>query len=387
MSDKFKVLHVIHGFGAGGAETWLLSAVRYLKSNPQCNLHFDFLATGGLPSIYDEEILEQGPRIFYIRYSFRCILQFRKKVKQLLKREHYDAIHDHQDFVSGWHFFSLIGLMPSVRIVHLHNPFNFVRNYITDFPRYLSYKLGRSLMIIFATKLTGTSNAVMDEYGYHKKPFSSKRFKPVYCGFDIDEFTYQSSAKTLLCKQFGWSILKTKIALFVGRVEKQLEDTAVNQKNPEFAFDIATQMVKDDKWKFIFVGEKGNHPNTLEIKAKEIGLASNIIFTGVRKDISFLMSAADVLVFPSLWEGLGMVAVEAQCNGLTVVMSDKVPKEAIIIDELVHVCPLEKTDVWVEKIRSVSNYQRKREQYASTMASSPFAIEHSVMLLSNLYQN
>ncbi|MBK6388957.1 MAG: glycosyltransferase [Saprospiraceae bacterium] len=55
---------------------------------------------------------------------------------------------------------------------------------------------------------------------------------------------------------------------------------------------------------------------------------------GLRKDIPLLMSAADVLLFPSLWEGLGMVAVEAQAAGLKVVAADNLPDEAFIIKEL-----------------------------------------------------
>ena len=76
-----KVLHIIHGFGPGGVETWLLETVKYLNAHPELKLRFDFLLTGGIPGIFDDEIKKYGSTIYYIRYSYSSILSFRKKVQ------------------------------------------------------------------------------------------------------------------------------------------------------------------------------------------------------------------------------------------------------------------------------------------------------------------
>ena len=88
-----RVLHIIDSFGAGGAETWLLATVKYLKANPNLNLQFDFLATSGEVSLFDEEIREQGCKIFYVKYSFRSLSSFRANLKSILLSNQYDAIH------------------------------------------------------------------------------------------------------------------------------------------------------------------------------------------------------------------------------------------------------------------------------------------------------
>src|SRR5687768_12723307 len=120
-SGSIKVLHIISGFGTGGAETWLLQVARYAQAHPELGFTIDFLATGGEPAVYDEEVLNTGSKIFYVKYSLGKIFNFRKSFTAILKKEKYTAIHNHQDFVSGWHFFSVLGYLPPIRISHLHN--------------------------------------------------------------------------------------------------------------------------------------------------------------------------------------------------------------------------------------------------------------------------
>lgn len=385
--QKKKVLHIIDSFGAGGAETWLLATVKYLKIHPELNVVFDFLATGGEPRIFDEEIKAQGCKIFYVKYSNKSIFTFRAKLKNILLEHQYDAIHDHQDFISGWHFLLGIGHLPKVKISHLHNPYNFVDNYVVNPVRWFSYHFGRLLTVSITSKITGTSNAVMDEYGYNKWPYSKRRINPAYCGFDVNKFSYNDHGKEKLCKELGWEIKECKIALFVGRIGLQDSDTAANQKNPAFAFSTAKELVSlDDRWRFVFVGYKGNLGSSMETEVANAGLADKIKFLDLRNDVPDIMSAADILIFPSLWEGLGMVAVEAQCCGLPVLMSDTIPMEAIICDELVRVKKLEDgVKEWTKAIVGISTLTHTRSIYASKIGASPFSIHNSINTLIQIY--
>lgn len=66
----------------------------------------------------------------------------------------------------------------------------------------------------------------------------------------------------------------------------------------------------------------GNQENELRKQAQELGLESNVIFYGYRQDVRPYLQAADVFVFPSIREGLGMAALEALATGLPVIASD-----------------------------------------------------------------
>jgi len=381
-----KVLHIIQGFGTGGAETWLLQVAEYVQKHPEAGLVIDFLAAGGEAYRYDEAIKATGARIFYITYSMSKLTAFRKAFVDLLKREQYDAIHDHQDFASGWHFLLGIGHLPAVRISHLHNPYNFVRNYVIGPQRYFSFKAGRLMMALLTTKITGTSDAVMDEYGYNKWPYRKKRIAPLYCGLEIERFRFNAGAKASLCHELKWD-LSSRICLFAGRIGLDMPG-AINQKNPGFAFGIAKELTASyPSWKFIFAGVKGELGEQMEAESALPG--DSIRFLGVRTDIDRLMSAADVLLFPSIWEGLGMVAVEAQAAGLQVLMSDTVPKEAIIAEDCVTVKSLsDGIENWAFTVNDIYEKRRSanRLSYNQVIASSVFSLENSVKKLISAYQ-
>jgi len=384
-----RILHIIDSFVAGGAQTWLLATVKFLHAHPELNTRFDFLLSGGEPRIFDEEVKSYGSKLFYIRYSFDDFLRFRKKFRALLRENKYDAIHDHEDFISGWHFLLGAGLLPKSRISHLHNPYNFVHNYVVNPVRWLSFRIGRILMVNFTGKITATSNAVMDEYGYNKLPFTRKRVQPAYCGFDTRKFQYDPLAKEQVCRDLGWET-HSKIGLFVGRIGLQDYDTAQNQKNPEFAFLVACELLKKhNDWNFLFVGYKGNKGEELEQRAKEMGLERRMIFTGLRNDVPRIMSAADVMIFPSLWEGLGMVAVEAQATGLSCVISDTVPIEAIVCRDLVVVKKLEEGPAaWADAVVGIEKANESdRKICEEQLNDSPYSIQHSVGYLLSLYNS
>jgi glycosyltransferase EpsF len=380
-----KVLHIIGGFGMGGAETWLLQCARYFQQHPELGWRMDFLVTGGERAILDEEVLETGAKIFYLRYSVSSFFSFRRSFTKLITQGGYDVIHDHQDFVSGWHFLSAIGYLHSKRISHLHNPYNFVHNYVVGFNRWISFKGGRVLMRLLSTDITGTSNLVMDEYGYNKWPYKSIRIAPVYCGFNVQEFVYCKGAGGNLRFELGWGN-DCKIGLFIGRIGLDHLDRAKNQKNPEFAFELAKKWVLlNDQSKFLFVGLKGVLGESMEKEVHDSDLQNRIKFLGVRKDISSIMSASDFLLFPSYWEGLGMVVVEAQANDLPVIASDTLPREAIVEADLVSLKQLiDPLDEWILLMNEVIRRSRGNNGNRQ-VSSSPFSIENSVNRMIKVY--
>lgn len=242
-------------------------------------------------------------------------------------------------------------------------------------------------MARLTTDITGTSDAVMNEYGYNKTRFRRKRRKPAYCGFNTSSFLFNSESKMELCAELGWST-SVKICLFAGRIGLQDYDTVVNQKNPQFAFDVAKELVSTyPEWRFLFVGYKGETGTLMEARTKELQMNDRIRFLGVRKDMPTIMAASSVLLFPSLWEGLGMVAVEAQCSGMKVIMSDTVPGEAIVCDDLVVRKQLsEGISIWAKLINDLGAKDYDRKIYAQYVAQSPFSIANSVLRLKELYR-
>ena len=94
-------------------------------------------------------------------------------------------------------------------------------------------------------------------------------------------------------------------------------------KNHSFLLDVFLEIrKKQDNSKLLLVGD-GELEDTIKAKAKQLGIDDDVIFVGRRSDIGALMSAMDVFLLPSLFEGMPVVCVECCANELPVVISEE----------------------------------------------------------------
>ena len=99
-------------------------------------------------------------------------------------------------------------------------------------------------------------------------------------------------------------------------------------KNHRFVLEIFAEYLKRDYNAVLLLIGDGPLKAEIETRAESLGISRNVVFTGNRDDVPELYNAMDLVLLPSLYEGLPMVGVEAQANGLPVIMSDRVPREA-----------------------------------------------------------
>jgi glycosyltransferase EpsF len=387
MSEKIKILHVVDGLGVGGAETWLLEMV---KRN-QGEVQFDFLLTGGVERELDKEFKKFGCNLYYINFSWNRMFQFMRSFKKLVRNQGYSVIHDHQDFVAGWHWLFLLFQLPPIRICHAHNGMVFINNYTNSISRKLFYKAGKYLNALLATHLTGTSNQLMEQLGYNKRIFKKKRIDPLYCGVAPETFKFNSDIRSSTRQKLGFGS-EDKVIIFIGRIGLSRENE-INTKNPGFAFSIASQLsAEDPSYKFLFVGEKGKLGVEMETEAKKRGLGNNIFFTGKRTDVHELLLAADMMLFTGIIESFGLIFIEAQFASLPTVASDIITREAIVFPEIVKLLNIHNADKneWEKTIRDFFNSRFPREQFAKKhekeINNSIYTIDSSYRRLLKTYK-
>jgi glycosyltransferase involved in cell wall biosynthesis len=160
----------------------------------------------------------------------------------------------------------------------------------------------------------------------------------------------------------------------------------VEQKNHDFLIDVFAEVCRlDSRAILLLVGEGPLRPN-IEAKIQQLGLVDKVIFAGVRSDIPLLMRGAmDVFVFPSLYEGLGLVLVEAQAAALPAVAADQVPNDAIVTRDLVRLLSLESPSEWARIVVSWANRPRDEQVRLREVANSRFNVEASARQLCELY--
>lgn len=354
-------------------------------------VRMDFLLTGGTPGIFDEEARALGAATHYLPYRRAGLREFRTGFRRLLRDGCYDAIHDHQDYASGWHYLIGAGALPPVRITHVHNPSYQIRNnYGVSVARRLASWGGKELVRRYATHITGTSKQVLSEYGFESPAFAHIPTAALHCAFDPVRFAGDvGAARASVRDELGWSPDATVI-LVAGRID-QSPDPAHPQthKNSAFAVSVAIDAaLRENAIHVLFAGHPSPAVPILEQRIRAARVEGRIRFAGVRRDIERLMMASDVLLFPSRGEGLGMVAVEAQSAGLPVLASTSVPRECVVVPDLVEFKELkEGAASWAQQLVRLAGRRESIPDANARVAASPFSIRNSARALLRLYRD
>lgn len=384
------VLQVVHALGMGGAETWLLELLRHWAVTGECRV--DFLITGGKPDLFDEQARELGARLYYLPYGRSALPCFVARFRQLLSRGRYDVIHDHADYASGWRLLFGAGALPPVRIAHVHNPWLHIdANYAVSPARRLATDMGRRLVRNLATDVCGTSAEVLRQYGFEPDRSARPRISVAHCGIDVDKFNApRDVGRASVLEEFAWPD-DAKVVLFAGRLDRSLTfDHPQNHKNSWFALNVVRAAVAADPSVRLLMAGAGAAPRRqLEERIAEWGLTDSLRLIGVRQDLPRLMRAADVVFFPSRQEGLGMVAVEAQAAGRPVLTSTAVPRECVVVPELVDALPLTRpVEEWAARLLArIAAPVPSLVTCRSLVGNSAFSIQNSARRLMTIYSS
>ena len=127
----------------------------------------------------------------------------------------------------------------------------------------------------------------------------------------------------------------------------------------------------------------GDLQQSIKDKVEELGLSEKVIFMGQRNDVNCLMQAMDCFVFPSIFEGLGMVLIEAQAAGLPIISSDQVPVNETQVTEYIKYVPLS-VDKWIESLRGIGR-RRNRFENISIFSKAGYEIDSAAEKLRRLY--
>lgn len=390
-TSELRVLQVIGNLGVSGAEQWLIALLRYLRDTRHqrsFDVRMDILLAGGEPGPLDAEAASLGARLHFIRYSRRDLSAFTRAFRQLLRTERYHVLHHHQDHSAGTHLILGAGLLPAVRAVHYHNPLASRAAASAGIAQQWVARIGAWAVKRKATHILGTSSHTLSAYGVDQSSVPPRvQSRALHCGFDTSRFrVFGTRAREALLAELGWSE-PAKILLFVGRLYSHARH---NQKNPHFAVEVAAAcMRRNPTVRTLLVGGSADPagPRDMGAHIASLGLADRFGLLGQRSDVPELMGASDLLLFPSLAEGLGMVAVEAQAAGLPVLASATVPAEVSVVPGAVHFLALEQgAEAWADEVLRILDLPRPDPDRCNDLvARSPFAIENSARDLLQVY--
>lgn len=359
-----RVLQVVTHMNRGGLESMLMNYYRHIDRD---KVQFDFLTHRPYDGDFGEEIKALGGNIYHFPTLNPFSLSYKKALREFFQSHpEYKIIHVHQDCMSGVVLEEAKKCGIQVRIAHSHNS-----NQDKDI-KYPIKLLARHSIGKYATDLFACSEKA------GKWMFCGAPFTLLNNAIDTEAFAFCEETRKKMRKEFGFSDTQ----LIVGHVGR-----FCYPKNHDFLIDCfaALQKTVPDA-KLILVGDdKSGLGTIIHEKVATLGLEKNVIFTGLRSDVSDLMQAMDVFVFPSHYEGLPVTLVEAQAAGLPCLISDKVPIECKKT-KLVVQLPLDvSADIWAGEIIKVSDIVRTDTLKA--VKDSGFDIAENAKWLQNYYLN
>lgn len=373
MTEPIRILYVNGGLmNRGGIESYMMNYYRHFDRN---RVQIDFVVhnAGGF-GYYDEEIKAMGGRIYVLPQKSRHPLNYTRKLKEVLHGGNYKIVHTHMDAMGAWALKAAKECGVPVRIAHSHNTQHLTTNPLKLFV----LEQARRNINRYATHRIACSDAA------GKWLFGNEPFLIVRNAIDIDRFKFSPELRSQIRREYGIGDDDFLIG-HVGRFD--------TQKNHAFLIDVFAEVWKQcPNCKLMFIGEgrlqatvkqSVTLPPPINIGGKDRILQNSVIFTGARDDVFSFYNAFDLFVLPSLFEGLGIVSIEAQVNGCPNLLSSTIPAE-VNISRAVKFLPLQKR-MWIEKIIELYQQHNKREAAQFNIDESGYSIEKAARHLQEQY--
>ena len=335
MNAPIKVLQItIGGKEYTGIASYFYQYYRHIDHD---RVHFDFAfcRENSMKLIKDDPIFDDSNFIELNAVGKDGSLNYFKlwtSLSDQLKKTNYDivTINTHRVGVN------IVSLLAAKRrciktiISHSHNndlkqgPFGFKAKIKGNISRIMGYYLRKNADYLFAC----SENAGRALFG--NKGVEQDNFRVICNAIDSEKYIFNQNKRIEIRKSF--EIFDDRLIIGqIGRLSPQ--------KNQLFALAVFAEILKVKSNAEFWIVGNGKDMDKLIDRAKELYIFKHIRFLGERDDVPKLLQGMDAMIFPSRWEGLGIVAVEGQAAGLPIYASDAVTKETQITD-LIHYIPL-----------------------------------------------
>lgn len=362
-----KVLHVVGAMNMGGTETMLMNVLRSI--DPE-QVEFHFLSFSNKEAYYDQEIEQLGGKIIHLNKA-TSVKDFRELMG---KYGPYDVVHSHTLFNCGIANLAAKLEKVPIRIAHAHttsdNSHSFLRKSYIQLMRFL-IKINSTHFLACsqeaASYLFGVSAKKSPKYVYLPNMIDYKAlFNPDRKAIEDFKNQYQLEGRFV-----------------IGHVGRMTE-----AKNHKFLIHLINQIKDIQKNAVLLLVGDGELRKELELLVEEKQLQDYVIFTGVQDNVSSAYCNMDVFAFPSLFEGLGLVLLEAQLCGLPCVVSEAIQPEADLGMNLMTTLQLDEgVDSWCDEIlEKVHTQEVDLMTKQKALFNKGYTNEQIINRLVNIYQ-
>ena len=353
----------------GGVESFLMA---YYRKIDREKLQFDFLCNNKTVA-YEDEISSLGGRIFKICARSENPAKYNSDLNTFFSQHagEYSAIWVNVCSLANIDYLKAAkkyGI--KTRIIHSHNAQN-----MDSRLRGILHRINRLFISKYATHFWACT-ALAADWFYSKKLQRSPSFREIKNAIDCEAFAFSQDARLEVRREL--SLENNLVIGNVGRLHYQ--------KNQFFLLDIFFEILKArDDARLMLIGG-GEDEEALRQKAQDLKISDKVLFLGVRSDIPRLMSAMDIFLLPSRFEGLGIVLIEAQAAGLPSFTSDKVvPLDAKVTELLQFIDLSASPKEWAERVLEKAD-GNLRPDYIKEITAAGYNINTQAYALQDFFE-
>lgn len=363
-----KALHYIPGFGVGGIESLFIEWIK-LDVGIQFYLIHESKLTDEIILLLDKyEVIHYEIPACNLKSIFSHI----STIYRIIKDTNFDVVHQHTfSRRPVLLFLSKLNRIKK-RIIHIHtNSLNFY-----GAKKIISRVISKFESMMLTEAIACSENAKV----YYEKLTNYNKIEVIYNGISPEVFLFSNKYRNELREKNN---IRDNQLVFghVGRL--------TNAKNQFFMLDLLKKYLEIDIDVLLIIVGDGPLKNDLIEYSKTLSITNNVIFAGSvnSSELFKYYSLMDIFLLPSLYEGFGIAALEAQANGLPTLLSNKISKIVNVNDETIFL-PLI-LDEWIEYIQLININrivdEEKRLLSNSNIKLSSFAIKTQVNKIKGIY--
>lgn len=339
MSEKVRVLYFVDRMLRGGIQTFVIENMKHMDRE---KVQIDYLLLDdGVHYDLEDTLKEMGSEVYKLKGIWlrkpTDYFKYFKAIDNFFKEHNdYKVVHLHSSSKNFYVLKSAKKYGIPVRIAHSHN----IGFQSKSKLQILIGNLCKPLLKMYATDYFACSE-IAGEWLFGKNAVKKNKVKVIHNAVDLDKYKFNEEKRNELRKK-----LNIEDKFVVGHVGR-----FTNQKNHTFLIDIFNEIHKKRPDSVLMLVGTGEKEKEIHEKVDRLGLTKDVLFMGFQNNVNEYMWAMDVFVFPSLYEGLGLVLIEAQATGMKCFTSkDVVPKEAQVSTLLQYVSLSDSEVIWANKI-------------------------------------
>lgn len=366
--EQIRILYVNGGsMNRGGIESYMMN---YYRNFDKSKVQVDFVAIGHERAAYDDEIESLGGRMYYLPKKSKNYLGYQKGLRDIFKSGKYKIVHTHMDAMGMTVLKQAKKCNIPIRIAHSHNTQHLTNNFI----KFKINEYARKNINKYSTHMFACSE-LAGRWLFGDREFEDGKVKMIKNAIDMKKFEFNPEKRKNIREKYGIFNNETLIG-HIGRFDYQ--------KNHSFIIDLFKKISeKDETMKLMLIGD-GHLRGKIEKKIDEVNIKNKVILTGVLDNPQDYYNAFDIFLLPSHFEGLGIVAIEAQVNGLTCILSNTVPNESKVSENTKFVS-IDDEKLWINFILRIKENKIDRKINKQDIINLGYDIKSESRKLQDMY--